>query len=78
MKNYLTQKIEKPESPQQMLGRALKQLRDNKPVVNPKSVFNNHLRGIIEYILLQPLEIRKSLEKEIIDNINELHHQNNF
>ena len=43
-----------------------------------KSTFYNHLRGIIEYILLQPLEDRKDLEKEIIDNINELHHTNNY
>jgi hypothetical protein len=45
---------------------------------NRETKFEFHLRGLIEYILLQPLEIRKELEKEIIDNINELHHQNNF
>ena len=43
-----------------------------------KDVFYNHLRGIIEYILLQPAECRSDLEKEIIDNINELHHKNNY
>jgi hypothetical protein len=45
---------------------------------NNKTTFNNHLRAIIEYILLQPIDIRKKLEKEIIDNINELHYNNNY
>lgn len=54
-----------------------------KPIVvkdntNTKDTFNNHLRGIIEYILLQPAEDRKILEREIIDNINELHYNNNY
>ena len=52
--------------------------KPKRPRFKPKSVFNDHLRGLIEYILSQPLENRKSLEKEIIDNINELHYQNNY
>ena len=45
---------------------------------NSRDIFDNHLRGLIEYILLQPVDIRKQLEKEIVDNINELHYNNNY
>lgn len=40
MANYLTQKIEKLETPKQMLARALKQLQNSKPVIkeNPKKM----------------------------------------
>ena len=49
-----------------------------KRTTNSKTLFDNHLRAIIEYILLQPIEDRKKLEREIIDNINELHYTNNY
>jgi len=49
-----------------------------KDDTNTKATFNNHLRGIIEYILLQPIEDRKILEREVIDAINELHYTNNY
>jgi hypothetical protein len=43
-----------------------------------KADFYNHLRGIIEYILSQPAKDRSDLEREIIDNINQLHYNNNY
>jgi hypothetical protein len=46
--------------------------------IKSKATFNNHLRGIIEYILLQPIEDRKNLERDVVDAINQLHYNNNY
>ena len=70
--DYGKQKIEKPLTPKQMLSVELKKLHKSK------AVFNNHLRGIIEYMLLQPIEDRKKLERDVVDAINELHYNNNY
>jgi len=70
--DYLNQEIEKPLTPQQMMETELSRLRKSK------TTFNNHLRGIIEYILLQPIEDRKNLERDVVDAINQLHYNNNY
>lgn len=70
--DYLNQEIEKPLTPQQMLAVELKKLHKSK------ATFNNHLRGIIEYMLLQPIEDRKNLERDVVDAINQLHYNNNY
>jgi hypothetical protein len=62
----------------QKLDKLISDKPKRKRVVKSKAIFNNHLRGIIEYILLQPAEDRKKLEREIIDAINELHYNNNY
>ena len=71
MKNYLTQKIAKPETPQQMLKRALKQLRDSKPVVKENPV-NESLHNLIQIILQQPKNELIGNLNYIVDNLNEL------
>jgi hypothetical protein len=71
MKNYLTQKIAKPETPQQMLARALKQLRNSKPSIKENPI-DASLRNLIECILLQPRNQLIGNLNYVVDNLNEL------
>jgi hypothetical protein len=71
MKNYLTQKIDKPETPQQMLARALKQLRASNVVIKPNPV-NDALHNLIEILLQQPSNELIGNLYNVIDNLNEL------
>ena len=71
MKNYLTQKIAKPETPQQMLARALKQLRDSKPPIKENSI-NDSLENLIQAIMLKPRNELIGNLNYVIDNLNEL------
>jgi hypothetical protein len=71
MKNYLTQKIAKPETPQQMLGRALKQLRDSKPPIKENPI-NDSLENLIQSIMSRPRNELIGNLNYVIDNLNEL------
>lgn len=71
MKNYLTQKIAKPETPNQMLARALKQLRDSKPPIKENPI-DNQLHKLIEVLMSQPKNQLIGNLNYIVDNLNEL------
>jgi hypothetical protein len=71
MKNYLTQKIAKPETPQQMLSRALKQLRDAKPATKENHI-NDALENLIQTIMSKPRNELIGNLNYVIDNLNEL------
>lgn len=78
MKNYLTQKIKKPETPQQMLGRALKQLRESKPAVKNDDMhvtgtpFDELLRPLCDYLAGAPQNQLIGNLNYVIDNLNGL------